>query len=74
MKKYDDMSTEELNNEIKRLKDLLEEVIEEREMIFSTTGIHRSVQYHVVKYETEINEIKENIDHISRLAEGRAAM
>lgn len=72
MKKYDTMSMEELKDELKRLNDLLDEVVEEREMIFSTTGIHRSVQYHVMKYESEINEIKDSIAYITERIENHA--
>lgn len=68
---YESMSLEELDRELNRYKDFLEEVIDEREMIFSTTGIHRVLTAKVEKYEKEISEIKEKIEDISCLIDKR---
>ena len=68
MKDYGSMSKAELNAELERLRELLEEVTEEREiMIFGTTGLHRSVAHHIEKYATELNNIKGQIDTVSSL-------
>ena len=70
MTDYDSMSTAELNAELERLRDLLEEVTEEREMmIFGTTGLHRSVAHYIEKYAAELKKINGQIDTVTNLLE-----
>ena len=72
MKEYADMTITELKDELERLKDLLEEVTEEKEWILNrTTGLHRSVSRQVRKYETEIPAIEEKINAVTGLLKER---
>ena len=73
MKEYADMNEAELNDELGRLKDLLEDVIEEKEWILNrTTGLHRSVSRQVQRYETEIPQIEDKIAALARLLKERS--
>lgn len=60
MHKFDNMTSQELEKKQTELKDLLEEVEEERMIILGQENLHISSKT-VQKYEHEINELKEAI-------------
>ena len=67
METFDSMDKAALEAELLRLRDILDETIEERDMIFSTTGLHRSLAAHVKKYKEEIDELTEKIARVTTL-------
>jgi len=60
MTAFDGMSQEELTRKLAELKDLLEEVVEERSIILGQTNHHISSNY-VTKYADEIQDIEGKI-------------
>jgi hypothetical protein len=62
----DKMSESELGNKYNELKELLEEVIEERGMILGQRNLHLSSKL-VTKYANEIDEIKGKIKTVEKL-------
>jgi len=66
MKKIEEMDKSELQTKIAELKDLLEEVIEERDIILGQGNLHLSSKL-VIKYADEIAQIKEDISQAERL-------
>ena len=57
---FEKMSVSELENKLEELKDLFEEVTEERMIILGQENLHLSSKL-VVKYENELNEIKGDV-------------
>jgi hypothetical protein len=66
MTEFDKMSKRELESKLLELKDLLEEVIEERSIILGQENIHLSSKL-VTKYANEIQDIKDKIAAIENL-------
>lgn len=66
MGKFDALGLAELRAKQKELKDLLEEVEEERLIILGQSNIHLPGRL-VVKYENELKGIKEDIGTVERL-------
>ncbi|MGE4354584.1 MAG: hypothetical protein AB7D36_10935 [Oscillospiraceae bacterium] len=66
MLNYENMSQAELQKKLTELKDLLDEVIEERDIILGQENLHLSSKL-VTKYAEEIEEIKGNISQVERL-------
>jgi hypothetical protein len=64
MNAYEEMSKSELEAELVKLKDQLEEVLDERSLIIGPQNGHVSSKYiakHAVKYAKEIEELNANI-------------
>jgi len=66
MNKFEDLGLTELEAKLRELKDLLEEVEEERGIILGQQNLHLSSKL-VVKYENELNGIKSDIETVERL-------
>ena len=66
MLKFEDLSKAELEAKLKELKDLLEEVEEERHIILSQQNVHLSSKL-VTKYQRELDGIKEDIISVENL-------
>lgn len=66
MHEYDNMTPQELEKKQNELKNLLEEVEEERMIILGQENLHISSKT-VKRYEDEINDIKEAIAQCNRL-------
>jgi hypothetical protein len=60
MTAFDGMSQEELKSKLAEMKDLLEEVMEERSIILGQTNLHLSSNL-VTKYANEIRDIEGKI-------------
>lgn len=56
-----DMTANQLEEYVSKLKEDLEEVEEERMFVLSQTGLHVSART-VTKYESDINRLKESIE------------
>lgn len=56
-----DMTADQLEEYVSKLKEDLEEVEEERMFVLSQTGLHVSART-VTKYESDINRLKESIE------------
>jgi tyrosine-protein phosphatase YwqE len=68
---FDNLSREELEEKLNELKDLLDEVVEERGIILGQENLHLS--HHLVdKYKNEINEITEKISAVEDLLKAKA--
>jgi len=72
MVNYDNLSKTELQAKLKELKDLFEEVTEERMIILGQRNIHLSSKT-VTKYQNELDDIQENIKCIEQLLEQKDA-
>lgn len=68
MTEYDALNVEELRARLKQQQELLEEVEEERTIILGQRNIHLSSKL-VVKYQNELDEIRENIAKIEKILE-----
>ncbi len=66
MIQFEKLTKPELEQKRLELKDLLEEVTEERMIILGQENIHLSSKL-VLKYENELNEIKENLASVEKL-------
>lgn len=66
MSQFENLTKSELEVKLTELKDLLEEVTEERMIILGQQNLHLSSKL-VTKYENELNEIKENIALVEKL-------
>ena len=66
MTAFEKMSKAELEKKLSELKDLLEEVVEERAIILGQENLHLSHRL-VTKYANEIDGIKNNIDCVEKL-------
>jgi hypothetical protein len=66
MPSFDKLSKTELETKLIELKDLLEEVIEERGIILGQQNLHLSSKL-VTKYANEINQIKADIETVEKL-------
>lgn len=66
MGKYESYSITALENKLVELRDLLDEVQEERIIILGQENLHLSSKL-VVKYENEIKDIKEDIETVEKL-------
>jgi archaellum component FlaC len=60
MNRFENLTKQELEQKLAELKDLFEEVTEERMIILGQENLHLSSKL-VNKYENELNEIKEDI-------------
>ncbi len=60
MNRFENLTKQELEQKLAELKDLFEEVTEERMIILGQENLHISSKL-VNKYENELNEIKEDI-------------
>lgn len=70
MKPLNEMSKTELEAKLEELKDLLDEVLDEKAMMLGQNNQHVSsklVSKNAQKYEKEINEIHENIAVVEKL-------
>jgi hypothetical protein len=63
---YGDLSVEALQKKLAEQKDLFEEVTEERAIILGQENLHLSSKL-VVKYQKELDDIKESIELLERL-------
>lgn len=63
---YGDLSMEALQKKLAEQKDLFEEVTEERLIILGQENLHLSSKL-VVKYQKELDDIKESIELLERL-------
>jgi hypothetical protein len=63
---YGNLSIEELQQKLAEQKDLFEEVTEERMIILGQENLHLSSKL-VIKYQQELDEIKESIEKIEHL-------
>ncbi len=68
MANYENLSKSELEEKLKELQELFEEVTEERIIILGQENLHLSSKL-VTKYQNELNEIKESILKIEKLLE-----
>jgi hypothetical protein len=66
MNQFKHLTKSELEQKHGELKDLLEEVTEERMIILGQQNLHLSSKL-VTKYENELNDIKENISCVEKL-------
>lgn len=66
MNKFSHLTNEELHGKLHELRDLLEEVTEERMMILGQENIHLSSKV-VNKYENELKDIREDIALVEKL-------
>lgn len=66
MSAFDNLSKPELEKKLAQLKDLLEEVIEERAIILGQENLHLSSRL-VTKYANEIEDIKCDIAEVEKL-------
>lgn len=66
MLKFEDMSRAELEKKLIELKDLLEEVEEERHIILSQENLHLSSKL-VTKYKNELDGIRADICKVENL-------
>ena len=66
MSKFEGLNLAQLESKLTELKDLLEEVKEERLIILGQQNIHLPGKL-VVKYEQELREIKEDIQTVEGL-------
>jgi hypothetical protein len=66
MVNYDNLNKSELQEKLKEQQDLFEEVTEERMIILGQENLHLSSKL-VIKYQNELNEIKENITRIEKM-------
>jgi hypothetical protein len=66
MEKYENMTVQELEKKLRELKDLRDEVLEERDMILGQRNVHISSLL-VTKYAKEIEEIEANIAFVEAL-------
>jgi hypothetical protein len=66
MPDFEKMSKNELEKKLKELKELHEEVIEEKKIVLGQSNLHIPGGT-VIKYENEINNIKEDIATVERL-------
>jgi archaellum component FlaC len=71
MQNYDNLSKFELQEKIKELKDLFEEVTEERTIILSQQNLHLSSKL-VTKYQNELDDIQANIKRLGELLEQKS--
>jgi hypothetical protein len=69
---YNNLSKTELQAKLKELRDLFEEVTEERMIILSQRNIHLSSKT-VTKYQNELDAIQGNIKCIEQLLEQKDA-
>jgi hypothetical protein len=67
-----DMTADQLEEYVSKLKEDLEEVEEERMFVLSQTGLHVSAKT-VTKYESDINRLKEGIDEAERVLRAKQA-
>jgi transcription initiation factor IIE alpha subunit len=67
-----DMTADQLEEYVSKLKEDLEEVEEERMFVLSQTGLHVSAKT-VTKYESDINRLKEGIEEAERALRARQA-
>ncbi len=72
MVNYNNLSKTELQAKLKELRDLFEEVTEERMIILSQRNIHLSSKT-VTKYQNELDAIQGNIKCIEQLLEQKDA-
>jgi ribosomal protein L29 len=72
MNQFENLSKHELEQKRTELKDLFEEVTEERMIILGQENLHLSSKL-VTKYENELNEIRENIARVETLISERNA-
>ncbi len=68
MAKFENLSRAELEAKLKELKDLFEEVEEERMIILGQQNLHLSSRY-VTKYKNELDGIKADIERVQSLLE-----
>jgi len=68
MANYENLSKSELEEKLKELQELFEEVTEERMIILGQENLHLSSKL-VTKYQNELNEIKESILKIEKILE-----
>lgn len=66
MSRFDNLDKHALAQKLIELKDLFEEVTEERMIILGQQNLHLSSKL-VTKYENELNDIKEDIASVERL-------
>lgn len=71
MLKFEDMNLAELEAKLIELKDLLEEVEEERHIILSQENLHLSSKL-VTKYKKELDGIKDDISRVESLIKEKA--
>lgn len=71
MEAYNVLSKEELEDKLKDLEELLEEVYEEKGMILGQQNVHLSSKL-VNKYAREVEEIKGKIEYIKELISKRS--
>ena len=66
MIEYESLSVEALEKKLAEQKDLLEEVEEERAIILGQENLHMSSRI-AIKYNDEVQEIREDIEKIENL-------
>jgi hypothetical protein len=66
MKKFENLSKPELKAKLEEMKDLLEEVIEERTLILGQENLHLSSRV-VERYASELAEIEADIAALEQL-------
>jgi archaellum component FlaC len=71
MANYENLNQAELQTKLKEMKELFDEVTEERMIILGQRNIHLSSKL-VTKYKNELDEILENIKHIEILLEEKS--
>jgi len=70
MSEFDNLSKDALQDKLAELKDLLEEVVEERGIILGQENLHLSSSL-VEKYAIEIDSIKTNIKIVESLLKAK---
>ena len=70
MLKFEDLNKAELEAKLKELKDLIEEVEEERHIILSQQNVHLSSKL-VTKYQRELDDIGADIGKVEELIKGK---
>lgn len=70
MSKFKDLTVPELENKLAELKDLFDEVTEERGIILGQENLHLSSKL-VTKYADELAEIQRDIEHVESLLAAR---
>ena len=70
MNKFESLSKEELEKKLTELKDLLDEVNEERGIILGQENIHLSSDL-VTKYSKELSDIKSQIAEVENLLKSK---
>ena len=71
MLKFEDLNKAELESKLKELKDLLDEVEEERHIILSQQNLHLSSKL-VGKYQLELDGIRADISKVENLIKEKA--